>query len=193
MKTKCNAAKAALSDDCREAAASLVAEGGWAALTVGACETRAKKTRMSFRDFNIHEMRVLVVEAAFAEMLVALDTIKNPSSATRQDIYTVLAKHLEQEREAAALMTHVAALGAAKGGALYDALQQSISALRSNILSHLQSLFQVVENGDLAKEKVWRALGVLRWYHAAAVTRITEEEISRGQLLDLAPSGAVWR
>lgn len=182
-----------LSDCCSEAAASLVAEGGWDALTVRECEKRALLGRAKFRDFSINEMQVMVVEAAFIEIAIALNAIKNTRTATRREIYFVLASRLENHQDAAALITQVSAVMAAKSGKLYKTLQPSIQAWTGKILAHAEDFFAKVEDGDIAHEKVWRARDMLRWYYAAAVTRVTDPETGRGQLLALAIPEAIWR
>lgn len=182
-----------LRDCCREAAASLVAEGGWDALTVRECEKRALLGRGKFRDLTIHEMQVMVVEAAFIEIAIALDAITNTTTATRREIYFVLASHLENDEDAAALITQVSAVMAAKSGKLYKALQPSIQAWTSKVLAYAEGFFVKVEDGDIADESVWRARDMLRWYYAAAVTRVTDPETGRGQLLSLAVPEAIWR
>jgi hypothetical protein len=185
--------KADLVDSCRAAAVSLVAEGGWEALTKRDCETKAGKKRNHFREFTIHEMRVYVVEAAFIEFAVALAHITDPSIVARRELYVALATHLEKSDEAAALMTQVAGLMAAKSGELYKALKPSIDTWTHRVLAFAET-FLVEERGvDVAHEKVWRAKELLSWYQAAAVTLVTDPNASRGRLLGLAQPGAVSR
>lgn len=172
-------------------AASLVAAGGWDALTTRACENHAEKKRNAFREISIETMRCFVVEAAISEIVEALAKVESDPAATRKDVYFALASHLTTDKQAARLMTQVAALLAATE--LDDAMSSFISTARSNLLDFLQNIFRGVEEGEIAWQSDVRASALLKWYYAAAVTCVTSPGIDRNELFDLAAPGAIWR
>lgn len=171
-----------------EAAAKLVARGGWSALSTRTVATLVGTSRNTistrFKGSLLHQS---VIRRAYSELIVALaplePQVERGARVEPALILDQIIHYLREDDEAAPLMAQVVALAAAREHEFADEFQLSISVNRLTLEKILSELLGTLCPSQPCMSE--RAGPIIEWYVAACVSLVLNRKIDGAELVKL--------